>query len=234
MAADAFEQFALAALLALLAGRDAGFVGKHFVAGLIQVNNEFFPKLFYRFTPVELAFFDFIEFFFEARRERHVEDVFETFYEQNADSLAKHRWEKTPLLFANVFAFDERGNNVRVCGRAADAVFFQFFHQRRIVETRRRLREMLFGADFIEPQKLAFGHTRQRLAFALVVLFVVFAIGIRRGQLIHAQVAVEFLDRAGRAEGVIASRNIDRGLVEDRRKHLRSDEPLPDQLIELE
>ena len=93
---------------------------------------------------------------------------------------------------------------------------------------------MLFGADFIEPQKLAFGHTRQRLAFALVVLFVVFAIGIRRGQLIHAQVAVEFLDRAGRAEGVIASQNIDRGLVEDRRKHLRSDEPLPDQLIELE
>src|SRR5439155_10158296 len=93
VAADAFEQFALAALLALLAGRDAGFVGKHFVAGLIQVNDEFFPKLFYGLAPVELAFFNFVEFFLEARGERHVEDIFETFYEQDADAFADHRWE---------------------------------------------------------------------------------------------------------------------------------------------
>jgi len=67
VAADAFEQFALAALFALLPGWYAGFVGKHLVPGLVEVNDEFFPELFDGFAPRQLAFFDFVEFLFEPR-----------------------------------------------------------------------------------------------------------------------------------------------------------------------
>src|SRR4029077_2112570 len=111
-------------------------------------DDEFFPELLYGFAPVELALFDFVELFFEARGESDVKNVFETFYEKNADTLTKHGRVKTPLLFSNVFALDERRNNGRVSRRAADAVFFEFFHQRCIVEARRRLGEMLLGTNF--------------------------------------------------------------------------------------
>ena len=46
--------------------------------------------------------------------------------------------------------------------------------------------------------------------------------------------AVELLHGAGGAQGVIARRDVNRGLVEDRGGHLRSDEALPDQLVEFE
>src|SRR2546430_814745 len=80
VAADTLEQFALAALFALLPGRNAGLVGKHLVIGLVEVNDKFFPELFDGFAPRQLAFFDFVELFFEARGKRDVEDVFETLY----------------------------------------------------------------------------------------------------------------------------------------------------------
>ena len=51
VAADAFEQFALAALFALLPRGNAGLVGKHLVVGLIEVNDEFFPEFLDRFAP---------------------------------------------------------------------------------------------------------------------------------------------------------------------------------------
>ncbi len=90
MAADALKQFALAALFALLASGDAGFVGKHFVAGPVEIDDEFFPELFYSFAPVELAFLDFVELFFQPRGKGHVKNVLETLYQQNADAFAQH------------------------------------------------------------------------------------------------------------------------------------------------
>src|SRR5712692_7550270 len=100
MAADAFEQFALAALLALFPRGDASLVGKHLVAGLVEVNDEFFPELPDGFAPGQLAFFDFVEFLFEPRSKRDVEDVFETLYQQHAE-------RKTSLVLGHVFALDD-------------------------------------------------------------------------------------------------------------------------------
>jgi len=98
VAADAFEQFALAALFALLPGWYAGFVGKHLVPGLVEVNDEFFPELFDGFAPRQLAFFDFVEFLFEPRGKRDVEDVFETLHQQHADALAEHGGREASLF----------------------------------------------------------------------------------------------------------------------------------------
>jgi len=46
--------------------------------------------------------------------------------------------------------------------------------------SRRRLGEVLFRPDAIQPQRLSFAHLRQRVAFGLRHFFVVFAVGIRR------------------------------------------------------
>ncbi len=93
---------------------------------------------------------------------------------------------------------------------------------------------MLVRTNLIEPQGLPFRDLRQGLAFALIVALIVFAVGRGHRQLVHAQVAVKFLHRAGRAEGVIARGNVDRGLIENRREHLRGHETLPDQLVQFE
>src|SRR5467141_1416611 len=108
VAADALEQFALAALFALFPRGDAGLVGKHLVAGLVEVNDEFFPELFDGFAPRQLAFLDFVKFLFEPRGKRDVENVFETLYQQHADALAEHGGRETPLVLGDVFALDDR------------------------------------------------------------------------------------------------------------------------------
>ena len=93
---------------------------------------------------------------------------------------------------------------------------------------------MLVGTNFVQAQNLPFGDARQGIAFAVVVLLILFAIGDSGRNLVHAQVAIKFLNRAVGAERVIAGSNINGGLVENRRHHLRSHKALPDQLIQLE
>ena len=56
---------------------------------------------------------------------------------------------------------------------------------------------MLVGPNLVQPERLPLRNLRKRAAFAFVVLFVVLAIGDRRGQLVDAKVAVKFLDGAG-------------------------------------
>ena len=93
---------------------------------------------------------------------------------------------------------------------------------------------MLVRANLVEPQRLPFRNLGKRAAFALIILLVVLAVRDGRGHLIDAEVAVEFLDRAGSAESVISRVDVDGRLIEDCRKHLRRDKTLPDQLVQLE
>jgi len=96
VAADAFEQFALAALFALLPGWYAGFVGKgNLVPGLVEVNDEFFQNsltasrqgsLPSRFRRVPLR----------AARKRDVEDVFETLHHSTLTRSPSMVGEKRP------------------------------------------------------------------------------------------------------------------------------------------
>src|SRR5713226_613544 len=241
VAADALEQLALAAFFAFLSRGDAGLVRLHLALGLVEVFLEAVPEILDRAPPGQLALFDFVEFFFEARGEAHVEDVFKTFYQQIADFFAEHRGSEAALVFADVLALDDGGNNRRVGGRPANALFLELFDQRGFGVARRRLGEVLLRAHALEPQRLALGDPREGAAFGLGILVFFFflvltarRVNYLRLDVIHGEVAVELEHRAGGAESVVAGGDINRGLVEDRREHLRSHKPLPDELVELE
>ena len=52
--------------------------------------------------------------------------------------------------------------------------------------------------------------------------------------MVRGEIAVELHHRAGGAERVVAGVHVNRGLIENRRNHLRRHEALPDQLVQLE
>ena len=167
VAADAFEQLALAALLALLACRNAGFVRLHFPFGLFQIILEAVVEVLDRLLPGQLALLDFVEFYFHARSEADVEDVLEAFHQQLADLLAEHGRGEAALVLADVFALHDGGNDRGVGGGPADALLFELLHQRGFGVARRRLGEMLLGTDLLQAERLALGHTRQVTAFGI-------------------------------------------------------------------
>src|ERR1700676_2455209 len=234
VAGDALQQLALAALLALLAGGNAGLVGNHLVVSLRQIDDKFLPKLPHRLAPGQLAFFDFVELFIEARREGDVKDVVEAFHQQDADAFAQHGRREAPLIFLDVFALDDGRNDRSVSGWPADAFFFQVLYQRGFRIARRWLGKVLVGPNLVEPENLALFDARQILALAFVVFLVVFAVRDRHRSLVDPEIAIELLHRAGGAESVVASGDVDRGLIQNGRKHLRSHEALPNQLVQLE
>ena len=90
---------------------------------------------------------------------------------------------------------------------------------------------MLLGADRFKTKLIAFANGRQAVAggVAFIVFFFLFFYG-----LVGREVAIEFLDRTGGAEGVIVRIHVDGGLVKNRGNHLRSDEALPNHLVQLE
>src|SRR3984885_3209535 len=231
VAADALEQFSLAALLAFLPGRNARLIREHFVFGLIQVQKERIPEFPHRLTPRQFAILYFVEFFFEAGSEAHVENILETSHQQHADALAEHRRREAALVFCDVLSIDDRRDDRRVSRRPANAFFFEFFYQSRFRVPRRRLGEMLLRANGFKAKLIAFADGRQAVpgCVAFVVLFFFFLHG-----LIGGQVAIEFLDRTAGPEGVIVCVHVDRGLVKNRGNHLRSDKALPNHLEQLE
>ncbi len=130
-----------------LPGGDAGLVGIHLIGGFIEIHLEAVPEFLYRRAPGQLAFLDFVELFFEARGEAHVENVLESFSQQPADTFAKQCGREAALILVHVFAFDDRRNNRGVRGRTADTFFFEFLHERRFGVSRRRLGEVLLGTN---------------------------------------------------------------------------------------
>ena len=132
------------------AGGDARFVGKHFVVGAIEIDDKFFPEFFHGIAPGELAFFNFVELFFEACGKGDVENIFKAFDQQSAHAFAQHGRRKTALLFCYVFALDDDGNDGGIGRRTADAFFFEFLDESRIVVTGRRLRKVLIGTDLVQ------------------------------------------------------------------------------------
>ena len=92
---------------------------------------------------------------------------------------------------------------------------------------------MLFRVEGLQRQLLAFGERRQ-LVLERLVFFVLVVLRL----LVNLQEAFELQHRASDAEAIVHAAccgvDIDRGLVEDRRIHLRSHKALPDELVNLE
>src|SRR5579862_298831 len=220
----------LPALLAHNVGGDALALDVfHFALGYPQVFLELFVEPIQRVGPGHFAVFDLVQLFFHARGIGEIENVAEVFYQQVADHHAELGGIKTSLGFFHVSAVLDHGKNGGISRRPADAFFFQGFYQGRFVVTRRRLGEMLFGKELMQPQGFAMLHERKPELQLLVVLhfrFLVLAFFVDRPE------AVEFFNRTGGAERVLARRDVYGGLVENRRVHRRCHKALPDELVE--
>src|ERR1700683_5424975 len=231
VAADAFQQFTLAAFFALLPGRDARLVGFHRTAGFIQIHRKPVPELAYRGAPGELAFLDFVQLVFHARGETNVKDVLERFHQKISDLFAQQRGREAALILIHIFALDNRRDDRGVGRRPADALFFQIFYQRRFRVARRRLGKVLIGANRFQAQLFAFANHGEPVAGS--VSLVVFLLFVLYG-LVRGKIALELQHRSARTECVSASVHVNRSLVKNGRHHLRGHKARPDHLVELE
>src|ERR1700730_6673902 len=105
---------------------------------------------------------------------------------------------------------------------------FELLDQARLGISRRRLSEMLRGGYRLDRNILALLDHRPPL-----LLFERFSfLGLARF-LVETLIAVELDDAAGCSEQESVEIEVNGRRVEDRRRHLRRHEPLPDQLVQL-
>src|SRR6266496_2626136 len=120
----------------------------HVLGGVLEVLLEFLIEIGERLGPGFLAFFDFVEFFFEARGVLNVEDVGEVLYKQIGYHQPDLGGNEFSAGFLRVHAFLNRGEDGGVGRRAADSALFQFFDERGFVVARRRLGKVLLRLQF--------------------------------------------------------------------------------------
>src|SRR4051812_19262346 len=179
-------------------------------------------------APVHVAFLDFVEVGLHVRREFDVEDVGEALDHHLLDLLAELGREEAPLLKLRVTTIDECRDDRCVCRRTADAKALELFHQACLGEARWRLREMLRRRDRFDGYLFALLDGGKSLLCLEWLPFLRLA-----RFLVKFLVAVELDDAAGRSEQEPIEVEIDRRGVENRRRHLRRHEPLPDQFVQL-
>ena len=188
-------------------------------------------ELLQRVGPVQLPFLHLVQLLFHARRVGDVEDVAEVLHQQVAHHHAEFGGMEAALLLLDVLAVLNDGEDGGVGRGPADALLFQRLDQRGFVVARRGLGEVLLRQQLVQLELFADLHLRQTELQFLVFLhlrLLVLALFIDGAE------AVELLDGTGGAQQVVAGRDVDGGLVEDRRVHLRRHKALPDQLVELE
>src|SRR6185437_7075796 len=125
--ADSFKELALAAFRANLVGRNPGLVGLHFAFGFFEIVLETFPETLDGFAPGELAFLDFVELIFKARGEADVENILEAFDEELGHFFTEQSGREAALIFGDVLALDDSGDNRGICRWATNAFIFEFF-----------------------------------------------------------------------------------------------------------
>ena len=179
-----------------------------------------------RLGPRELALFDLVQGLLHPRGIGGLEEVVEVRDQHLDDRPAERRRNEAPVLLVHVPALLELAQDLGVGGRAADAVLLEELDERGLVEPRRRLRRLLLGREREELQGLALLERRQLRRVLVGLLFL-----IRRDP-VGREVARKPERRAGGAVDGLARRDLGRGRVVDRGRHLRGDEALPDQPVE--
>ena len=138
---------------------------------------EAFPEFVHHGHPRAFAVGDFVQLVFQFRGEIVVHILLEMLGEEFIDDVARVGGLEAALFHNHIFAVFQRFDDAGVCGRAADAVFFQCLHQGRFVEARRRLGEVLFAIKFVHGQHVARRHFGQFFrVFALVVFVLAFLV----------------------------------------------------------
>ncbi len=224
-------------LAALLADQVGGLfhpldVG-HVLFGVLQVLVELAVELAHGRAPVERPFFDLVQLLFHSRRVLHVEDVVEALEQKVGHHHAELGGSEPAALLGHIFALQNRREDGGVRGRPSHSIKFQFLDERRLVEARRRLGEVLLRLDRPEFERLALCYQRK-----LVLLLLVFLVLLILAFHVDREEAVEFGYRPGGPEQVFAlvfsgRDDFDGGLVEHRGHHLGRHEAHPDQPVQL-
>ena len=205
--------------------------GLHLVAGILHVLVERVVERAQDGRPSPIALGDVVQLLFHVRREPYVHD----FGEQVDQDVGHHHpdvlREQAAVLHASVAAVEQRGDRGCVRRGSSDPVLFQRFHQARLGEARRRLREVLLGQQLEQAERLLDGQARQRRLGVLVG-------GVVAALEIHTPESVEDHRLAGGPQHVLGSLRSERGLdvhrdlVEAGLGHLRGDGALPDQAVQ--
>ena len=202
-----------------------------FVAGYVLFGLDLFaegvPEAVHQGDPVFFAPGDGVEFVFQFGGEVVVDVAQEVLSQEAADDAADVGGPEAALVHLHVFAALQGGDDAGVGGGAADAVFLQGAHQRGLGVARRRLGEVLFGADFLELDDVAFFHGGQHF-FVVVAGGVVLAFQVDLHEAGHGD------GGAGGAQGVaFAAAEVHGHLVDGGVDHLAGDGALPDEVVEL-
>ena len=171
-----------------------------------------------------------IEGGFHLRGEVSAHDLGERDHQEAVHQDAELGRPEARFFLLDVATVDDRRHDRGVGRRAADALLFELLHEGCLGEPRRGLREVLLGPDALDLDRIADLDRGQQLVGS-VRGFGLGVVGL--GDLVHLGVARELHDLTVRANLRVAAIHIDRGLVVDRRHHLRGDETLPDQGVEL-
>src|SRR6059036_546702 len=146
----------LAALGALLPGRGADLDVTPLFARLLEVLLEPRIKLLNRIDPLPISLLDLVERVLHLRGELDIHDLWEEGLQEVGHLDAQlGRDERLPLATHVAALIDDRAEDRRVRGRAADAELLESLDQRGLGVVRRRLREVLSGIEREEPQHLA-------------------------------------------------------------------------------
>src|SRR6185295_8943882 len=201
----------------------------HLHARRLQVPRELLIEFRHRPLPPEPALLDLVELLLQGGRVTFVQDVVEALLEHAVDQPAQGRGTEAPLHPVDVVAIGEHGEDGGVGRGPADAVLLQRLDQGGLAVLRRRLSEVLLRKELHQLERLALAQRRQHGAFAVGLLARVLV----RGLAVDRQEAGALQHLARGAEHVAAVLDVHLGHVEDGGLHLRGDEAVPDQLVEL-
>src|SRR4029078_9796348 len=214
----------------------------HLLGGALQILGELLVEAGQRGLVVGRPRLDLVEILLELARVADIENVVEGGAEQLLD---QHHAEDgrldLPFALVHVLARLDYGDDRRVGGGTPDAVLFERLDQRRLGVARRRLGEFLLRLQLAPRQRVTLGQRRPH-ARVLVVFRGAgvgsgrdrLDVGRRRNRLVvDRHPAGELRHRALDAEEIRGRGDVDGGFVEGRRRHLRRDETVPDQLVEV-
>src|SRR5690606_38667363 len=113
---------------------------------------ELLPEALEHRNPFLFAVGNVVQVVFHLGGEAVVDIVLEITREKAIDDLAEVRRHETSIHELRVLLAEQGLNDRRIRGRAPDAILFQRFDEARFRIARRRLSEVLLGADGYQPQ----------------------------------------------------------------------------------
>ena len=188
---------------------------------------ERFPEVFEQRHPVFVSKRNLIEVVFKLGSEVVIDILGEMVRQKPVNDAADVGRVESFALDLDVLAILQRHDNACIGRRSADAVLFERFNKARFGESRRWLREMLFGPQHIKADRVTFLNVGQQAITIIVLVAVVLTF------LIDGHETRLDKDRAVRPQAVAiffgACCKLDCHGVEYGRYHLASHRALPDQ-----